>query len=101
MGGRAGRKRGHAALALTQQAQAAYLCIKRVCGRPRRAYKLGKRRWSYNQCELRFVQEGGTARAEVMEAGQCAAASMSEEQAESGVTYQVRLQRMETWGVEC
>ena len=36
------------------------------------------------------MQEGGAARAEVMEAGQCAAASMSEEQAESGVTYQVR-----------
>ena len=68
---------------------------RRACVRARRAYKLGKRRWSYNQCELRFVQEGGTARAEVMEAGQYATASLSEEQAESGVTYQVRLQRME------
>ncbi|KAK9845461.1 hypothetical protein WJX81_006977 [Elliptochloris bilobata] len=56
-----------------------------------RAYKLGKRRWSYNQCELRFVQEGGSGRAEVMEAAQGATAGMTEEQAESGVTYQIRL----------
>ena len=96
-----GVQAGQAALVLTQQPQAFHTSEGRACGRARRAYKLGKRRWSYNQCELRFVQEGGAARAEVMEAGQCAAASMSEEQAESGVTYQVRLQRMERWSIEC
>lgn len=36
----------------------------------RRAYKLGKKRWSYNQCELKIVQEGGDQRLDVVEAVQ-------------------------------
>ncbi len=35
-----------------------------------RAYKLGKKRWSYNQCELKIVQEGGDQRLDVVEAVQ-------------------------------
>ena len=35
-----------------------------------RAYKLGKKRWSYNQCELKISQEGGDQRLEVVEAVQ-------------------------------
>ena len=32
-----------------------------VCGpSPRRAYKLGKKRWSYNQCELVLQEQGGS-----------------------------------------
>lgn len=55
-----------------------------------RAYKLGKRRWSYNQCDIKFVQEGGLGKAEVMEAAQSSTPLLTEEQLESGVTYQVR-----------
>ena len=36
----------------------------------RRAYKLGKKRWSYNQCELKLLQQGGDQRLEVAEAVQ-------------------------------
>ncbi len=36
----------------------------------RRAYKLGKKRWSYNQCELKIFQEGADQRLEVIEAVQ-------------------------------
>lgn len=30
-----------------------------------RAYKLGKKRWSYNQCELVLTQQGSTSPSEV------------------------------------
>lgn len=33
-----------------------------------RAYKLGKKRWSYNQCQLVIQQEGGREQLTVMEA---------------------------------
>ncbi|CAL8462410.1 g1943 [Coccomyxa elongata] len=56
-----------------------------------RAYKLGKKRWSYNQCELKIVQEGGDQRLDVVEAVQYGNASLAEAERESGVTYQVRL----------
>lgn len=35
-----------------------------------RAYKLGKKRWSYNQCELKIVQDGGDQRLDIVEAVQ-------------------------------
>lgn len=35
-----------------------------------RAYKLGKKRWSYNQCELKILQDGGDQRLDVVEAVQ-------------------------------
>jgi len=41
-----------------------------------RAYKLGKRRWSYNQCELAIVREGGGPGIEVVEAVQYAVPSL-------------------------
>lgn len=46
-----------------------------VCAR--RAYKLGKKRWSYNQCELKLLQEGGDQRLEVVEAVQARTTRLS------------------------
>lgn len=39
----------------------------RIC-RSLKAYKLGKRRWSYNQCQLIVQQEDGDEQLNVMEA---------------------------------
>ncbi|KAK9817699.1 hypothetical protein WJX72_000872 [[Myrmecia] bisecta] len=62
-----------------------------------RAYKLGKRRWSYNQCELRLSQHGGDGSLEVIEAlpqvpsDDEAAQEATPVEATTTVTYHVRL----------
>ena len=47
---------------------------------PYRAYKLGKKRWSYNQVELKFHQVGGSQTLEVVEAMQYGTPTLSEEE---------------------
>lgn len=56
-----------------------------------KAYKLGKRRWSYNQCalEVKHPQTGQTV--EVVDCMQYGTTTLNEQEQESGVTYQVRL----------
>jgi hypothetical protein len=60
-----------------------------------KAYKLGKRRWSYNQCELRVAQDGGGGQTvEVVEAVQHGGPLPDAHPSpldDASVTYQVRL----------
>lgn len=50
-----------------------------VLNRACRAYKLGKRRWSYNQCELQLAQEHGKQTLSVREATQLGSDSLADE----------------------
>ncbi len=43
-----------------------------------RAYKLGKKRWSYNQCELQLEEEGGQGTLTVLEAAQIMPANLTD-----------------------
>lgn len=58
-----------------------------------RAYKLGRQRWSYNQCEMQFVQEGSAKAAEltVAEAWHSNQNVLPHEASDSQVCYQMRL----------
>lgn len=56
-----------------------------------KAYKLGKRRWSYNQCQLIIQQEDGDEQLNVLEAMANGNESLPGDHQESGVVYLVRL----------
>jgi len=61
-----------------------------------RAYKLGKKRWSYNQVEITLCEEGGNKQLQVKEAAHAGASTRNP----SGVSYELTLMNDEKLTLE-